>query len=45
MAGFYPLGRIGTPEEVAQAVLYLASDDASWMTGSTLLMDGGRLVR
>jgi 2-keto-3-deoxy-L-fuconate dehydrogenase len=45
MARFYPLGRVGTPEEVAQAALYLACDDASWITGSTLLMDGGRLVK
>jgi NAD(P)-dependent dehydrogenase (short-subunit alcohol dehydrogenase family) len=45
MARFYPLGRIGTPQEVAQAALYLASDDASWITGTTLLMDGGRLVK
>jgi NAD(P)-dependent dehydrogenase (short-subunit alcohol dehydrogenase family) len=45
MARFYPLGRIGTPEEVAQAALYLASDAASWITGTTLLMDGGRLVK
>jgi len=45
MARFYPLGRVGTAEEVAQAALYLASDAASWITGSTLLMDGGRLVK
>ncbi|MCJ7503539.1 MAG: SDR family oxidoreductase, partial [Acidobacteriia bacterium] len=45
MTRFYPLGRIGTPEEVGQAALYLASDAASWITGSTLLMDGGRLVK
>lgn len=45
MARFYPLGRIGTAEEVAEAILYLASDAARWMTGSTLLMDGGRLVK
>ncbi len=45
MARFYPLGRIGTPEEVAEAILYLASDAARWTTGSTLLMDGGRLVK
>jgi NAD(P)-dependent dehydrogenase (short-subunit alcohol dehydrogenase family) len=45
MARFYPLGRVGTAEEVAQAALYLASDAASWITGTTLLMDGGRLVK
>jgi NAD(P)-dependent dehydrogenase (short-subunit alcohol dehydrogenase family) len=45
MAQFYPLGRLGTAAEVAQAVLYLASDDSAWVTGSTLLMDGGRLVK
>ncbi|MBZ5515678.1 MAG: SDR family oxidoreductase [Acidobacteriia bacterium] len=45
MARFYPLGRVGTAEEVAQAALYLASDDARWITGTTLLMDGGRLVK
>jgi NAD(P)-dependent dehydrogenase (short-subunit alcohol dehydrogenase family) len=45
MERFYPLGRVGTAEEVAQAVLYLASDAASWITGTTLLMDGGRLVK
>jgi len=45
MTRFYPLGRIGTSEEVGQAALYLASDAASWITGSTLLMDGGRLVK
>ncbi len=45
MARFYPLGRIGTPQEIAEAALYLASDEASWLTGTTLLMDGGRLVK
>jgi NAD(P)-dependent dehydrogenase (short-subunit alcohol dehydrogenase family) len=45
MARFYPLGRIGAAEEVAQAALYLASDEASWLTGTTLLLDGGRLVK
>lgn len=45
MARFYPLGRIGTAEEVARAALYLASEEASWMTGTMLLMDGGRLVK
>ncbi|PLT28226.1 SDR family NAD(P)-dependent oxidoreductase [Peribacillus deserti] len=38
------LGRIGTPEEVAQAVLFLASDEASFITGATLSVDGGGLI-
>ena len=36
-----PLGRLGRPEEVAQAVLFLASDESSFITGSELLIDGG----
>ncbi|MGC9941910.1 MAG: glucose 1-dehydrogenase [Verrucomicrobiota bacterium] len=36
-----PLGRIGQPGDVATAVSYLASDDASWVTGETLLVSGG----
>ncbi|MEE9508537.1 MAG: 3-oxoacyl-[acyl-carrier-protein] reductase [Anaerolineales bacterium] len=36
-----PLGRIGTPDEVAKAVLYLASDDAAYVTGHILSIDGG----
>jgi len=38
----YPLGRIGQPIDVAHAVLFLASDEASWITGATLMVDGGR---
>jgi NAD(P)-dependent dehydrogenase (short-subunit alcohol dehydrogenase family) len=36
-----PLGRIGTPEEIAKAVLFLASDDAAFITGAALAVDGG----
>jgi NAD(P)-dependent dehydrogenase (short-subunit alcohol dehydrogenase family) len=39
-----PLGRLGQPTEVAKAILYLASDDASFMTGSSLVIDGGMTV-
>ena len=37
-----PLNRIGEPEDVANAVLYLASDDANWITGTILNVDGGK---
>lgn len=37
----YPLGRTGTPEEVAEAVVYLCSDAASYITGHNLMVDGG----
>jgi NAD(P)-dependent dehydrogenase (short-subunit alcohol dehydrogenase family) len=36
-----PLGRVGTPEDVANAVLFLCSDKASWMTGEVLDLNGG----
>ena len=38
-----PLGRLGTPEEVAAAAAFLASDDAAYLTGQTIYLDGGRL--
>lgn len=40
-----PMGRLGTPDEVAAAALYLASDDSAFMTGSELVMDGGWLAK
>jgi NAD(P)-dependent dehydrogenase (short-subunit alcohol dehydrogenase family) len=36
-----PLGRFGTPADIAAGCLYLASDEASWVTGSELVIDGG----
>jgi NAD(P)-dependent dehydrogenase (short-subunit alcohol dehydrogenase family) len=39
-----PLGRIGTPDDVANAVLFLASPMASWITGAALVVDGGGLA-
>jgi len=37
----HPMGRIGQPEEVARAALFLASDDSSFVTGTLLFVDGG----
>jgi NAD(P)-dependent dehydrogenase (short-subunit alcohol dehydrogenase family) len=39
-----PLGRIGEPDEIASAAVFLASADASYMTGQTVYVDGGRLA-
>jgi NAD(P)-dependent dehydrogenase (short-subunit alcohol dehydrogenase family) len=41
MAEQYPLGRLGRPEDIANAMLYLASDEAAWVTGQALVVDGG----
>jgi NAD(P)-dependent dehydrogenase (short-subunit alcohol dehydrogenase family) len=37
----YPLKRLGEPEDIAQAVLFFASDASSWITGQTIIADGG----
>jgi NAD(P)-dependent dehydrogenase (short-subunit alcohol dehydrogenase family) len=41
LAARQPMGRLGTPGEIAVAVLYVASDAAGFMTGSALVIDGG----
>jgi len=41
----HPLGRIGQPEEIGKAALYFASDDASWITGAILTVDGGESIK
>jgi NAD(P)-dependent dehydrogenase (short-subunit alcohol dehydrogenase family) len=38
---FHPLGRVGTAQDIASAVTYLLSEDASWVTGTILNVDGG----
>jgi NAD(P)-dependent dehydrogenase (short-subunit alcohol dehydrogenase family) len=42
--GFHPLGRRGQPEDVVEAILFLAGPDAAWITGTTLPIDGGVLA-
>ena len=37
----YPLGRFGKPEDISYAIMYLLSDASSWVTGHTLVIDGG----
>ncbi len=44
MKAHIPLARLGLPDDVATAALFLASDAASWVTGQTLVVDGGTTV-
>jgi NAD(P)-dependent dehydrogenase (short-subunit alcohol dehydrogenase family) len=41
----HPIGRIGTPDDVAKAILYLVSEDSSWITGAILPIDGGAITK
>ena len=41
----YPLKRYGTPLDVAYAFIYLLSDASNWVTGTSLIIDGGKLMR
>jgi NAD(P)-dependent dehydrogenase (short-subunit alcohol dehydrogenase family) len=45
LSALHPLGRIGEPEDIANACLFLASDEASWVTGAILPVDGGFTAR
>ena len=44
LKSWYPLGRVGKPSDITAAVLYLASDQAPWMTGTEFVVDGGLLA-
>ena len=45
LVGAHPWGALGTTEDIAKAAVFLASDDASWMTGSSMVVDGGYLAK
>ncbi|MDX1636372.1 MAG: SDR family oxidoreductase [Balneolaceae bacterium] len=45
LIGMHPMGRVGNPEEVAEAVLWLCSDKSSFVTGQSLVVDGGYTIR
>jgi acetoacetyl-CoA reductase len=44
IVGAIPVGRLGEPEEIARAVVFLASDDAGFVTGATITANGGQYM-
>ena len=44
-AAFIPLGRVGAVEDIAGAAVFLASDEARWITGAVLRVDGGMVIQ
>lgn len=44
IAACTPLGRLGEPEDIARAALFLSSEASNWMTGASLVVDGGALL-
>lgn len=45
LSGYLPLGRIGEPADIAEVIGFLAGDGSRWMTGQTLVVDGGAMIR
>jgi NAD(P)-dependent dehydrogenase (short-subunit alcohol dehydrogenase family) len=45
ITALHPLGRLGTPDEIAQAVVWLSSDAASFITGQAIAVDGGYVAQ
>jgi NAD(P)-dependent dehydrogenase (short-subunit alcohol dehydrogenase family) len=45
LAATVPLSRVGRPEEIAQTIMFLASDKASFITGASYVIDGGKTAR
>jgi NAD(P)-dependent dehydrogenase (short-subunit alcohol dehydrogenase family) len=44
IAAHHPLGRLGEPDDIANAAVFLCSDTSSWITGTTMVIDGGALL-
>jgi len=45
LRGAHPWGALGQPEDIAKAAVFLASDDAAWVTGHSLVVDGGYVAQ